>query len=59
LFQYVNTGTHLIFTWSPAGGTLQGSTNAAGAYNNVPGATSPWTVPITGSVSNAFWRVKF
>lgn len=41
--------------WS-FGGTLQSSTNAAGPYNDVTGATSPYSAPLTNS--QQFFRVR-
>jgi hypothetical protein len=40
------TGNQLMITYT---GTLLSSTNAAGPYNPVAGAFSPYTVPVTGS----------
>ena len=38
-------------------GALQSSTNVAGPYLPVPGATSPFTMPTTGP--RQFYRIKY
>jgi archaellum component FlaG (FlaF/FlaG flagellin family) len=50
-----HSGADLTFTWT-GGGTLQSSTNVVGLYEDVVGATSPWTV--TPSGTQKFYRVK-
>jgi len=47
---------NVILTWTPAGAALQSSTNVAGPFTTVTGATSPYTNAVTGG--NAFFRVK-
>jgi hypothetical protein len=47
-------GSSLILNWPV--GTLQQSTNAVGPYFDVPGATSPYTVPFTNAAG--FFRIK-
>jgi hypothetical protein len=37
-------------------GTLQTATNVAGPYNDIPGATSPYTIPTTNS--QQFFRIR-
>jgi len=48
------TGAKYVVAWST--GTLQSSTNAAGPYANVSGATSPYTNSITGT--GLFFRAQ-
>jgi hypothetical protein len=49
-----NSQVQLMWNFS---GTLQSATtNVAGPYNNVTGATSPYTVPATNT--QTFYRVK-
>src|SRR5947207_1627707 len=43
---YSQRGNNLVLSW-PAGESLQTSTNIAGPYTNVPGATSPYTNDMT------------
>lgn len=38
-------------------GTLESSTNVAGPYSPVPGATSPFTMPLTGP--RQFYRIQY
>jgi hypothetical protein len=49
------SGKTLTVTWSP-GGILQSSTNVAGPYQDVQGATSPYTVSM--DVPSRFFRVR-
>src|SRR4029079_2955029 len=42
-------GTNTILTWSNSSFTLQGAGSITGVYTNIPGATSPYTNPATGS----------
>jgi len=46
----------VVLTWSPAGAALQSSTNAAGPFSTVTGASSPYTN--TATSGNLFFRVK-
>jgi hypothetical protein len=48
------TGNNMVLTWPV--GVLQSSTNAAGPFFDVAGATSPRTNGVTGKAS--FWRVR-
>lgn len=47
-------GNNVTLTWPV--GTLQSSTNAAAFYENLSGATSPYTIPATNA--QLFFRVK-
>ena len=49
-------GNNLILTWSNPSFSLQACSQIAGTYTNVPGATSPHTVPMTGP--QRFFRLK-
>jgi hypothetical protein len=49
-------GTNAVLTWTNAAFALQSAPAAAGAYAAVPGATSPWTNPITALPR--FFRLK-
>ena len=49
-----NSGTNFVISWST--GTLQSSTDLAGPYVNVTGATSPYTNSITGK--QVFFRAQ-
>lgn len=49
------SGNDLILNWV-GGGTLQSSSDPAGAYTDVVGAMSPW--PITPSGAPKFYRVR-
>jgi hypothetical protein len=49
-----NSGKNFVISWST--GTLQSSTNAAGPYVNVTGATSPYTNTISGK--QVFFRAQ-
>jgi len=42
-------GTNAILTWDNAAFSLQSSTNAAGPYDTISGATSPYTNSATGA----------
>jgi hypothetical protein len=48
------SGSGVTLTW--AAGTLQSSTNATAFYDDVSGATSPYTIPATGA--QQFFRVR-
>ncbi len=48
--------TNIILSWAGPSFTLQSSTNVAGPWNIVAGATSPYTNPITGP--RQFFRMK-
>ena len=50
----VKVGGNIVITWPT--GTLQSSTNAAGPYSNVNGATSPYTNAVSGS--RQFYRAQ-
>jgi autotransporter-associated beta strand protein len=52
----VSPGQYQII-W-PGGGTLQASGDVVGTYTNVPGGTSPYTIPITSS-PQLFYRLKY
>jgi uncharacterized repeat protein (TIGR03803 family) len=41
-------GSEVTLTWSNPAFSLQSSTNLAGVFTNVPGATSPYTNAVTG-----------
>jgi uncharacterized repeat protein (TIGR03803 family) len=45
------SGANVILTWptNAAGFTMQSATAITGTFTNIPGATSPYTNPITGS----------
>jgi hypothetical protein len=49
-----NSGTNIVISWST--GTLQSSTNLAGPFVNVTGATSPYTNSISGK--QVFFRAQ-
>lgn len=42
-------GNQLILSWSDARAVLQSAPAVTGPYTDVPGASSPYTVPLTGS----------
>jgi uncharacterized repeat protein (TIGR03803 family) len=46
----MRSGTNVVLTWpaDPAGYGLQSAPQATGLFVNIPGATSPYTNPITG-----------
>lgn len=50
------SGANYVITWTPATATLVSSTNVAGPYSPVNAATTPYTVPPTGT--RMFFRVK-
>ena len=52
----VSPGQYQII-WT-GGGTLQASGDVVGTYTNVPGGTSPYTIPITSS-PQLFYRLKY
>jgi hypothetical protein len=52
---YVSGSDGLTLTWLSQY-LLQAATNAAGPYHDVPGATSPWVVTISGP--QAFFRAR-
>jgi hypothetical protein len=43
------SGSDVTLTWANPAFTLQAAPTVTGTYTNVPGATSPYTVPATGS----------
>jgi uncharacterized repeat protein (TIGR03803 family) len=49
-------GGQVVLSWSSPAFSLQASTNVAGVYTNVPGATSPCTNAITGA--QQFFRLQ-
>lgn len=51
----INSGTNTVVSWDNVTLKLQSSTNAAGPYVNVPGATSPYTV--SSGNGNQFFRL--
>jgi hypothetical protein len=53
LITTTNSNSNLVLSWPV--GTLQASTLVTGVYTNVPGATSPYTVPI--NAPQKFYRV--
>jgi hypothetical protein len=55
LFSYASGS--LTLTWS-GGGTLLAAPEAVGLYTNVPGASSPYTVPSLSDPSQLFFRVR-
>jgi hypothetical protein len=44
--------------WTGAGGTLQAAGDVLGTYTNVPGGTSPYTIP-TSAGPRLFYRLKY
>jgi hypothetical protein len=46
----------LVISWTSPGCTLQSSTDVAGPYIDIPGATSPYTISPTGG--QRFFRLK-
>ena len=52
VYTFTSSGTQL--TWNM--GTLVSSTNVAGPYTPVSGATSPYTMPLTGA--SQFYRIQ-
>jgi len=53
--QFTRNGNTMTMTWGPSW-VLQSSTNAAGPYFDVNGATSPW--PISMTKSREFFRLR-
>jgi Concanavalin A-like lectin/glucanases superfamily/Immunoglobulin I-set domain len=51
------TGGKAVISWVPTNGVLQASTNVAGPYNDVAGATSPYTNSVITSPRQQFFRV--
>ena len=49
------SGNTLTLTWGP-GWTLQSSTNVAGPYQDVQGASSPW--PVSMTKPREFFRLR-
>jgi hypothetical protein len=45
-------------TWTGTGGTLTASGNVSGAYTNVPGASSPYTIP-TPLGTQTYYRLQY
>jgi hypothetical protein len=54
--QFERTTNHVVFSW-PAGWTLQRADDVLGPWNDVPGATSPYTV-IPGAAQKRFFRLR-
>ncbi len=52
-----SSGGNLILNWTNPAFTLQAAPNVTGVYTNIPGATSPYTNPMTGS--QQYFRLKF
>ncbi len=51
------SGSNIVITWAPAGGTLQSSTSVGAGATWLPvGTANPATIPLSGSV-NKFFRV--
>ena len=50
----VRNGSNITLTWS--GGLLQAADTVTGVYSDVPGATSPYSVPASGS--KKFYRLR-
>jgi hypothetical protein len=48
------SGGNLILTWPQ--GTLQSAGSVTGTYGDLPSATSPYSVPLTGP--QQFYRVR-
>jgi len=42
-------GDKLVLTWTNSGFNLQSAPTATGTFTNLPGATSPYTNPISGA----------
>ncbi|HEV2394943.1 MAG TPA: hypothetical protein VG146_21550 [Verrucomicrobiae bacterium] len=51
---YLLSGKSLVLSWSQ--GVLQSSGDAMGTYTDITAATSPYTIPLTGS--KQFYRVR-
>lgn len=54
-FTFSISGNTMDLTWGP-GWTLQSSTNVAGPFQDVPGAVSPYSAPMTNS--SEFFRLR-
>jgi hypothetical protein len=52
-----HSGTGLVLNW-PTNWTLQSATNVMGPYLDIPGATAPYTHPVTG-VTQKFFRLRY
>jgi len=52
---FSRSGNTLTLTWGP-GGTLQSATAVTGAYQDVPGASSPW--PVSMTKPQEFFRLR-
>ena len=50
-----HSGTNVVISWLPTGGSLLASPTVNGTYTNIPGATSPFTNAISGPT--LFYRV--
>jgi hypothetical protein len=55
LLTFSRSGNALTLTWG-TGFTLQSATNVTGPYQNVPGATSPYSVTMTKPTE--FFRLR-
>jgi len=53
---YSKQGNNLVLTW-PSGWTLQSAPNVLGPYQDVPGATSPYSAPFNSP--RQFFRLRF
>ncbi len=49
-------GNQLLLSWTNAGFSLQSAPAITGTFTNIPGATSPYTNPLTGP--QQFFRLK-
>jgi len=56
LLVFVGLTNQLVLSWTNAGFGLQTAPAITGAFTNLPGATSPYTNPITGA--QQFFRLK-
>jgi len=54
--QIARAGNNVVLSWSDPRFVLQAAPTADGTYTNVPGAISPFTVPITGT--SRFFRLS-
>jgi hypothetical protein len=53
---FQTTSGRLMFNWNDPAFALQAAPVVQGPYTNLPGATSPWSVPSTGA--QRFFRLK-
>lgn len=50
------TGTNALISWTNSGAGLQSASTVTGAWSQVPGVLSPYSVPVT--TSNLFFRLS-